>query len=186
MLEGPRVTRLLIQLPIRLGDRGRRHESSGIKVLERLFPFFLPDPLAHPGGIHSGIDDEMSDVDILRSEFPRNTLGHGAQAALDQALLNLSYTKIYAPAGGIVGKKSVELGHRIQPGQTLMAVVETEDIWVTANFKETQLAKMRRSQKVTIHVDTFGRDYRGYVENMPGARATVSAFCLPRMRPVTT
>ncbi len=75
----------------------------------------------------------------------REAAVQAAQAALDQALLNLSYTKISAPAGGIVGKKTVELGHRIQPGQTLMAVVETEDIWVTANFKETQLAKMRRS-----------------------------------------
>jgi len=99
----------------------------------------------------------------------REAAVQAAQAALDQALLNLSYTKISAPAGGIVGKKTVELGHRIQPGQTLMAVVETEDIWVTANFKETQLAKVRRSQNVTIHVDTFGRDYRGYVENLPGA-----------------
>ena len=99
----------------------------------------------------------------------RQAAVQAAQAALDQALLNLSYTKIYAPAGGIVGKKTVELGQRIQPGQTLMAVVETDDIWVTANFKETQLANVRRRQNVTIHVDTFGRDYRGYVENLPGA-----------------
>ena len=92
-----------------------------------------------------------------------------ARAALDQALLNLSYTKIYAPANGIVGKRSVELGSRIEPGQTLMFVTETDEIWVTANFKETQLARMHRGQKVTIHVDTFGRDYRGYVKNLPGA-----------------
>ena len=99
----------------------------------------------------------------------RKAAVQAAKAALDQGLLNLSYTRIYAPAGGIVGKKTVELGQRIQPGQTLMAVVETEDIWVTANFKETQLANVRRGQHVTIHVDTFGRDYRGYVENLPGA-----------------
>jgi membrane fusion protein (multidrug efflux system) len=92
-----------------------------------------------------------------------------AKAALDQALLNLSYTRIYAPANGIVGKRSVQLGSRIQPGQTLMFVTETDDIWVTADFKETQLARMRRGQKVTIHVDTFGRDYQGYVANLPGA-----------------
>jgi membrane fusion protein, multidrug efflux system len=84
-------------------------------------------------------------------------------------LLNLSYTKIYAPANGIVGKRAVQLGSRIQPGQTLMFVTETDQIWVTADFKETQLARMHRGEKVTIHVDTFGRDYRGYVENMPGA-----------------
>ncbi len=92
-----------------------------------------------------------------------------AKAALDQALLNLSYTKIRASANGIVGKRSVQLGSRIQPGQTLMFVTETDDIWVTANFKETQLARMRPGQKVTIHVDTFGGDYQGYVKNMPGA-----------------
>jgi membrane fusion protein, multidrug efflux system len=92
-----------------------------------------------------------------------------AKAALDQALLNLSYTRIYAPANGIVGKGSVQLGSQIQPGQTLMFVTETDDIWVTADFKETQLARMRRGQKVTIHVDTVGRDYQGYVANLPGA-----------------
>jgi membrane fusion protein (multidrug efflux system) len=92
-----------------------------------------------------------------------------ARAALDQALLNLSYTKIYAPANGIVGRRSVELGSRIEPGQTLMFVTETDEIWVTADFKETQLALMRRGEKVSIHVDTFGRNYRGYIRNLPGA-----------------
>jgi membrane fusion protein (multidrug efflux system) len=92
-----------------------------------------------------------------------------AKAALDQALLNLSYTKIYAPANGIVGRRTVELGSRIQPGQSLMFVTETDEIWVTADFKETQLARMHRGEKVTVRVDTFGRDYRGYIRNMPGA-----------------
>jgi membrane fusion protein (multidrug efflux system) len=93
-----------------------------------------------------------------------------AKAALDQALLNLSYTKIYAPANGIVGRRTVELGSRIEPGQTLMFVTETDEIWVTADFKETQLARMHRGEKVSIsiHVDTFGRNYNGYVRNLPG------------------
>jgi membrane fusion protein (multidrug efflux system) len=91
-----------------------------------------------------------------------------AKAALDQALLNLSYTKIYAPANGIVGRRTVELGSRIEPGQSLMFVTEDE-IWVTADFKETQLARMFRGEKVTVRVDTFGRDYQGYVRNLPGA-----------------
>ena len=92
-----------------------------------------------------------------------------ARAALDQALLNLSYTKIYGPANGIVGKRSVELGSRIEPGQTLMFVTETDEVWVTANFKETQLARMHRGQKVSIYIDTFGRNYQGHVRNLPGA-----------------
>jgi membrane fusion protein, multidrug efflux system len=92
-----------------------------------------------------------------------------AQASLDQARLNLSYTKIYAPANGIVGRRTVQLGSRIEPGQTLMFVTETDEIWVTADFKETQLARMHRGEKVSIHVDTFGRNYQGYVRNLPGA-----------------
>lgn len=105
----------------------------------------------------------------LKTIAAREADADAARAALDQALLNLSYTKIYAPANGIAGKRSVELGSRIEPGQTLMFVTETDEIWVTADFKETQLARMHRGEKVTIHVDTFGRNYRGYVRNLPGA-----------------
>ncbi len=105
----------------------------------------------------------------LRMIAAREADADAAKAALDQALLNLSYTKIYAPANGIAGKRAVQLGSRIQPGETLMFVTETDNIWVTANFKETQLARMRHGERVTIHVDTFRRDYRGYVEHMPGA-----------------
>jgi membrane fusion protein (multidrug efflux system) len=105
----------------------------------------------------------------LKTIAAREADADSAKAALDQALLNLSYTKIYAPANGIVGKRAVQLGSRIQPGQTLMFVTETDNIWVTANFKETQLARMHHGERVTIRVDTFGRDYRGYVEQMPGA-----------------
>ncbi|MEA2648173.1 MAG: rane fusion protein multidrug efflux system [Candidatus Binataceae bacterium] len=105
----------------------------------------------------------------LKTIAARQADADAAKAALDQALLNLSYTRIYAPANGIVGKRAVQLGSRIQPGQTLMFVTETDNIWVTADFKETQLARMKRGERVTIHVDTFGRNYHGYIENMPGA-----------------
>ena len=87
-----------------------------------------------------------------------------ARADLHTAELNLSYTRIYAPVSGVVGRKTVELGHRVQPGQTLLMVVPLDDIWVTANFKETQLKRMRPGQPVTISVDTFGRKYTGTVE----------------------
>ena len=97
----------------------------------------------------------------LKTIAAREADADAAKAALDQALLNLSYTKIYAPANGIVGRRTVELGSRIEPGQTLMFVTETDEIWVTADFKETQLARMHRGEKVTIHVDTFGRNYTG-------------------------
>jgi membrane fusion protein (multidrug efflux system) len=106
---------------------------------------------------------------VLKTIAARQADADAAKAALDQALLNLSYTKIYAPANGIVGRRTVELGSRIEPGQTLMFVTETDEIWVTADFKETQLALMHRGEKVTIHVDTFGRNYTGYVRHLPGA-----------------
>ena len=105
----------------------------------------------------------------LKTIAARQADADAAKAAFDQALLNLSYTKIYAPANGIVGRRTVELGSRIEPGQTLMFVTETDEIWVTADFKETQLARMHRGEKVTVHVDTFGRNYTGYVRNLPGA-----------------
>jgi membrane fusion protein, multidrug efflux system len=93
-----------------------------------------------------------------------------AQAALDQAELSLSYTTLKAPVSGQVSRKSVELGQVIQAGQPLLALVPLEDIWVTANFKETQLKNMRPGQPVTISVDAFGgRKYRGTVESISAA-----------------
>jgi len=104
----------------------------------------------------------------LKTIAAREAEADSAKASLDQAMLNLSYTKIYAPANGIAGRRTVELGSRIEPGQTLMFVTETGEIWVIADFKETQLARMHRGEKVTIHVDTFGSNYQGYVAHMPG------------------
>lgn len=102
-----------------------------------------------------------------------------AQADVHTAELNLGYTKIYAPVSGVIGRKTVELGQRIQPGQSLLAIVPVDDIWVTADFKETQLKYMRPGQSVNIHVDTFGRDYRGTVENLPGAAGTLFSLLPP-------
>ena len=99
----------------------------------------------------------------------KNAKAAEAKAQLDQARLDISYTKIYAPADGVIGQKNVEIGTRVQTGQELMAVVELRDIWVTANYKETQLRRVRPGQPVTVHVDTFDADYDGYVESMPAA-----------------
>ena len=102
-----------------------------------------------------------------------------ARADLHTAQLNLSYTKIYAPVSGVIGRKTVELGHRVQPGQGLLVIVPVDDIWITANFKETQLKRMRPGQSVTVRVDTFGRDYRGKVENLPGAAGPLFSLFPP-------
>ncbi len=102
-----------------------------------------------------------------------------ARADLHTAQLNLSYTKIYAPVSGVIGRKTVELGHRVQPGQGLLVIVPRDDIWITANFKETQLKRMRPGQSVTIRVDAFGRDYKGNVESLPGAAGPLFSLFPP-------
>ena len=84
-----------------------------------------------------------------------SSMGQVGQAKADvrTAELNLCYTKIYAPVSGVIGRKTVEIGQRIQPGESLLAIVPVDDIWVTANFKETQVKHMQPGQAVTIHVD---------------------------------
>jgi membrane fusion protein (multidrug efflux system) len=92
-----------------------------------------------------------------------------ARAQLDEAQLNLGYTRIVAPADGVIGKKSVNVGDRVQPGQQLMALTQTGDLWVTANFRETQLQHMRAGQRVRVGVDGLSRDFEGRVESFAGA-----------------
>jgi len=83
------------------------------------------------------------------------------KAALDQAELNLKYTKVIAPVNGIVSNRTVEVGQNVAPGQELMKVINLDDIWITANFKETQLRDMKPQQRVTIEVDANDRKYEG-------------------------
>ncbi len=90
------------------------------------------------------------------------------QAELDQAELNLQYTKIMAPVDGVV-MKNAEVGMNVQPGQQLFSVVPLSDVWVTANFKETQLKYMRPGQRAEIKVDSNGRTYRGHVDSFSGS-----------------
>jgi len=93
-----------------------------------------------------------------------------SKAALDQAQLNLSYTTIVAPVDGVVGKRSVQIGSNVAIGQDLMAIVPLRDIWVTANFKETQLEHMRPGQYVKVKVDTYGgKTWDAKVTDLGGA-----------------
>jgi membrane fusion protein, multidrug efflux system len=91
------------------------------------------------------------------------------KADLDQAQLNLQYTKIVAPVNGIVSNRTVEVGQNVTAGQELMKIIPLDDIWVTANFKETQLRDMKVGQPVTIKVDATGREYKGRLESIAGA-----------------
>lgn len=98
---------------------------------------------------------------------------HQAEASLRDAQLQLSYTRIVSPVDGRIGKKTVEAGQRVQPGQQLMTIV-ADDIWVVANFKETQLESMRPNQKVEIKVDSFpNHEFVGTVDSVsPGSGAS--------------
>ncbi len=102
-----------------------------------------------------------------------------AQAQLDQARLNLSYTRIVAPAAGIITRKSVEINQNVSVGQNLLTLVSLEDLWVTANFKETQLKHMAAGQPVEIHVDATGKDYHGKVTQIGGATGSVLSLFPP-------
>jgi membrane fusion protein (multidrug efflux system) len=101
------------------------------------------------------------------------------RAELDQAELNLQYTLIIAPVRGIVTNRTVEVGQNVSIGQELMKVINLDDIWVTANLKETQLRHMQVGQPVTIHVDTTGQDYKGHVQSIAGASGAISSLLPP-------
>jgi membrane fusion protein (multidrug efflux system) len=93
-----------------------------------------------------------------------------ARANLAQAELNVQYTVVKSPAAGVVSKKGVNIGQVVQPGQPLLALVQIDDVWVTANFKETQLKDMRPGQRATVEVDALGgRAFNGKVDSIAGA-----------------
>src|SRR5260370_28885256 len=102
LLEGPCVVRLLEKLPIRLGDRGRPHESFEVEVLHRLVAFAFPDSIAHPRSIHACVDHDLRDVDISRPEFSRGALRNDAESALRSR--ERSVADSAAETGGSAGK----------------------------------------------------------------------------------
>jgi membrane fusion protein (multidrug efflux system) len=101
------------------------------------------------------------------------------KAQLDQAELNLSYTVVRSPVKGIIGKKTVEVGQNVGIGQELVEVVPLDDVWVTANFKETQLANMRPGQPVEIKVDAYGRTWKAHVTNLGAGAGSVFSLLPP-------
>jgi membrane fusion protein (multidrug efflux system) len=111
-----------------------------------------------------------------RAEVARAQVAQ-AKSALEQAELNLKYTTVTAPITGIVSRKSVEVGQVVQGGQPLMAIVPLHDVWITANFKETQLKNMRAGQKAVVKVDAYGgQEFSGHVDSI--AAATGARFSL--------
>jgi membrane fusion protein (multidrug efflux system) len=100
------------------------------------------------------------------------------RALLEQAQLNLGYTKIVAPVSGEVNK-TVVVGLNVQAGQQLLTVVPLDEVWVTANFKETQLRHMRVGQKAEIHIDSSGRTLKGHVDSIAGATGPLFSLLPP-------
>jgi membrane fusion protein (multidrug efflux system) len=99
-----------------------------------------------------------------------------AEAQVEQAQLNLSYTRIVAPVDGIVMRRSAQVGARVGKGQQLLSISEVNNLWITANFKETQLIHMRQGQQTTIHVDALDRDFQGSVQAVGGATGSASSI----------
>ncbi len=109
----------------------------------------------------------------------RRATAQGAEAQLEQAQLNLSYCKIVSPVDGIVAKRVAELGQRVTPGQQVMLITQIADLWVTANYKETQVRRMHNGQSVRIHVDAVAADFDGYIESMPAASGSITSLLPP-------
>jgi membrane fusion protein (multidrug efflux system) len=100
-----------------------------------------------------------------------------SRAALQQAELNLQYATVKAPIAGIVSRKTVEVGQIVQAGQPLLALIPLDNVWITANFKETQLTDMRPGQRATVKVDAYGgKEFKGHVDSI--AAATGARFSL--------
>jgi membrane fusion protein, multidrug efflux system len=91
------------------------------------------------------------------------------KADLEQARLNLQYTKVISPVAGVVSNRTVEVGQNVAPGQELLKIIPLNDVWITANYKETQLRNMKVGQHATIDVDANGRSYKGKVDSIAGA-----------------
>ncbi len=102
-----------------------------------------------------------------------------ARAVLQAAELNLNYTDIVAPVDGVATHKQVEPGQIVQQGQGLLVVVPLQNVWVTANFKETQLRKMKPGQKAYVHVDTYGKTFTGHLDSIAGATGAVLSLLPP-------
>jgi membrane fusion protein (multidrug efflux system) len=102
-----------------------------------------------------------------------------ARAALEAAQLNLSYTDITAPVDGVSTHKQVEPGQIVQAGQGLLVVVPLQNVWVTANFKETQLKNMKPGQKAEVRVDTYGKTFSGHVDSIAGATGSLLSLLPP-------
>jgi membrane fusion protein (multidrug efflux system) len=115
---------------------------------------------------HANLQSRQADVQAMK-------------AMVDRAQLDLDYCKILAPVAGVVSKRTANVGEHVNKGQRLVTLADLSDLWVTANFKESQLKQMHSGQSVTISVDAFDQDYDGYLEAMPGATGAITSLLPP-------
>ena len=138
---------------------------------------------AHVQQAQAGIVSAKADTKqvVMRQADARGKIAkvQQARAALEAAQLNLEYTTVVAPVDGVVTHKQVEVGQIVQQGQGLMVVVPLQDVWVTANFKETQLRSMKAGQKAEVKVDTYGTTFSGHIDSIAGATGAVLSLLPP-------
>jgi membrane fusion protein, multidrug efflux system len=130
--------------------------------------------------LKQAINNQPRQIAIQRATLAQRHANElAAKAQADQSELNLEYTRLYAPEDGVIGNKQAQVDTEVTAGQELFALTQTNDIWVTANFKETQIKKMWPHQRVTIYVDALGLNFDGYVEALPGASGAVYSLLPP-------
>ena len=138
---------------------------------------------AHVQQAQAGIISAKADTKqvVMRQADARGKIAkvQQARAGLEAAQLNLEYTTVVAPVDGVVTHKQVEIGQIVQQGQGLMVVVPLQDVWITANFKETQLRSMKAGQKAEVQVDTYGRTFGGHIDSIAGATGAVLSLLPP-------
>jgi multidrug resistance efflux pump len=137
-------------------------EAQDYKIAEELAQVNLSEALSTAASSHHNANVQIANAEVARRELQ-----------LAQADLNLSYTVICSPVTGIVGKTRVEVGQNVNIGQELVDVLPLDDVWVTANFKETQLARLRPGQPVEVNVDAYGRKWKGRIVNLGGRTGSV-------------
>jgi len=147
---------------VRAGEAIMSIDPEEYKIAEVLAQLNLSEALSTAASSHHDANVETANSEVARRELQ-----------LAQAELNLSHTVICSPVTGIVGKSRVEVGQNVNIGQDLVDVLPLDDVWVTANFKESQLAHMRPGQPVEVHVDAYGRKWKGHVTNMGGGTGSV-------------
>jgi len=159
-----------------LVDSRRASAAAALKTVDQKNAM-LAQTRVHLGEARENAPRQLAlrEADIATREAGVKT----SATAVAKARLDLSYTKITAPVAGIVSRRSVEVGERLNAGQQMIQIAQIGDLWVTANFKETQLRRMRPGQHVTIHVDAFKQDVNGTIDSLPASTGAITSLLPP-------